>query len=77
MVKLLRSKASRYGVSRDLIEKEVEKEYLEAVEFKEEKRLMYQQYREFLVEYAFIRKIFQQFNDREITRFINEHKSLG
>ncbi len=29
------------------------------------------------MEYAFIRKIFNNFNDREISRFINEQKSHG
>ena len=30
-----------------------------------------------MVEYAFIRKIFGHFNDREIGRFINEEKAKG
>jgi hypothetical protein len=34
MIKLLRPKASKFGVSRDDVEKEVEKEYLEATEQK-------------------------------------------
>lgn len=32
MVKLLRPKAAHFGVSRDEVEKEIEKEYMEATE---------------------------------------------
>lgn len=77
MIKLLRPKASKYGISRDEVQQRLQKEHLEDPECKQEKMALFLQYRQFIVEYTFIRDIFKCFNYKEITKFINEKKSQG